>query len=138
MRRPRSMNSWTKHSNISKESLQRKLPSFGVAPSEMVGKVLTSIRASRMHPTITLHFADRSSFQVRVDGYDPTHPGVPKTIETNPELAPFLAAEGKPDLSYTIANAAVITMTDKAFEKGGKRESSWDQRHAGLAFKFKE
>ncbi|KIP10888.1 hypothetical protein PHLGIDRAFT_58452, partial [Phlebiopsis gigantea 11061_1 CR5-6] len=107
----------------------------GVHPSELVGKVLTSIRASKSHPTVTLHFADRSAFQIRVDGYSPTHPGVPKTIETSPELASLLSADGHAEVGHTVAKAAVINMTDKAFERGD-RNSNWDQRHAGVAFKF--
>lgn len=109
----------------------------GVHPSELVGKVLTSIRASKSHPTVTLHFADRSAFQIRVDGYSPTHPGVPKTIETSPELASLLAADGHAEVGHTVAKAAVINMTDKAFERGD-RNSNWDQRHAGVAFKFQQ
>ena len=107
----------------------------GVAPSEMLGKVLKSIRVSRAHPTVTLRFADRTSFQIRVEGYDPSHPGPPKTIETSPALESLLAWEG--NLGYTVANATMITMTDHAFETG-KKERSWEQRHAGVAFKFAE
>lgn len=109
----------------------------GVHPSEMVGKVLKSIKVSKLHPTVTIHFEDRSSFQIRVDGYNPVHPGVPKTIETDPELRPLLAADGPGDAGYTVAKAAMINITDRAF-KLGKRETTWDQRHAGVAFKFEE
>lgn len=109
----------------------------GIHPSELVGKVLTSIRASKSHPTVTLHFADRSAFQIRVVGYSPTHPGVPKTIEISPELASLLTADGTADAGHTVAKAAVINMTDKAFQRG-KRANTWDQRHVGVAFKFQQ
>lgn len=132
---PAGREAWTRLPNDSAESVLAG--PLGVHPSEMVGKVLKSIRVSRSHPTVTLHFADRSAFQVRVDGYDPTHPGVPKIIETSAELGPLLAADGAEHLGYTVAHAALITMTDRAFQRG-KRGGSWDQRHAGVAFKFKE
>ena len=89
------------------------------------------------HPTVTMHFEDRSTFQIRVDGYNPAHPGVPKTMETDPELGSLLAANGPVDMGYTVAKAAVINMKDRAFQLG-QREMTWNQRHAGIAFKFEE
>lgn len=65
---------WTKLANHSDDDSH---PS-GVHPSEMVGKVLKSIKVSKLHPTVTIHFEDRSSFQIRVDGYNPVHPGCPR------------------------------------------------------------
>lgn len=82
-----------------------------------------------------MHFEDRTAFQIRVNGYCPIHPGVPKTVETNPELRPLLAAEGNTGVGYTVANAKMINMTDRAF-KLGEGETTWDQRHIGVAFKF--
>jgi hypothetical protein len=131
------MNPFTKHPNPSTENVRvhLRVAEPGVAPAEMIGKVLKSIRVSHMHPTVTLHFKDQTSFQICVRGYDPTHPGMPRTIETSPELEPLLASEGA--LNYTVINATVITMMDHAFQFG-KRESAWQQRHARVAFKFQE
>ncbi|KAH8107911.1 hypothetical protein BXZ70DRAFT_21030 [Cristinia sonorae] len=120
-----------------KESL--KLDPIGTPPAELVGKVLRRISRSDTHPTVTLYFTDNTQYQIRVDGYNPAYPGIPKAIETNPALeAVFHALErGSGDVTYTISQAAVISLADRAYELGEK-ESEWVQHHAALAFKFKE
>jgi len=120
-----------------RESL--KLDPIGVPPAELVGKVLRKISRSNAHPTVTLYFTDKTQYQIRVDGYNPAYPGIPKEIETNPALeSVFHALEHGPgDVEYTISHAAIISLADRAYELGEK-ESEWVQHHAALAFKFEE
>lgn len=85
-----------------------------------------------------LRFADKTSIQILVDGYDPVHRGLPKTLEMDPILESLLdAADGQLDLDRTIHHCALVTLTDKAFE-AGQKEQRWDQNHIGVAFKFSE
>ena len=51
-----------------------RLDSVGIDPSILTGKVLTKIQRSSKHPSIQLHFADDTAYQILVDGYDPVHP----------------------------------------------------------------
>lgn len=51
-----------------------RLESVGVDPSTLVGKVLTNIRRSSRHPSMQLRFSDDTTYQILVDGYNPTHP----------------------------------------------------------------
>ncbi|EMD37898.1 hypothetical protein CERSUDRAFT_83648 [Gelatoporia subvermispora B] len=112
--------------------------SLGVDPSQLIGKVLRRVRRSRAHPNVTLYFADDTAFQIRVAGYDPQHRGIPKEIETDHALEPiFNHPSGECNVALTVANAAIITLADKAFALG-ERESRWDQQHAGVALKFRE
>ncbi|KAI0358460.1 hypothetical protein OH77DRAFT_1183708 [Trametes cingulata] len=116
---------------------------LGIDPSTLIGKTLTCVRRSRAHPSVTLHFADGASFQVRVVGYDPHFRGVPKTLESDsPVLNPL---SGAVDVRLTVKHAAMITLADKAFQvQPGRgagrdaRESRWTQRHAAFAIKFVE
>jgi len=111
---------------------------IGVDPSQLIGKILKGVRRSRNHPNATLHFTDHSSFQILVDGYDPKHRGIPKSLEMDSGLEPIFSYPGDfPDGPRTITNAARITMADKAFDLGG-RGCHWDQAHCGIAMKFKE
>jgi len=58
----------------SSKSRRHPVPrSMGVDPSLLVGKVLTRLSRSLKHPTLTLDFADNTTFQILVDGYDPVH-----------------------------------------------------------------
>jgi hypothetical protein len=112
-----------------------RLQPLGVDPSELVGKVLTRVRQSANHPNLTLDFADKTSYQIRVDGYDPVHRGVPKELEVSPSLHDILSPGDIGRL--TITNCAMVKMTDKAFrlDKGKQRtgarreefEDRWDQ-----------
>ncbi|OCH95167.1 hypothetical protein OBBRIDRAFT_646596 [Obba rivulosa] len=111
---------------------------LGVDPSQLIGKVLRRVRRSRSHPNVTLYFTDDTAFQIRVVGYDPQHRGIPKAIETDHALEPiFNHPAGECNVALTVANAAIITLADKAFALG-ERESRWDQQHAGVALKFHE
>ncbi|KAI0775731.1 hypothetical protein BD413DRAFT_531060 [Trametes elegans] len=119
--------------------------SIGIDLSMLTGKVLTCVRRSRAHPSLTLHFADGESYQVRVVGYDPHFRGVPKKLESDsPVLNPV---SGAVDVELTVKHAAMVTLADKAFQvqsgpspvKGQRsRESRWTQRHAAFAVKFVE
>lgn len=111
----------------------------------IVGKTLTRIRRSAKHPTLTLDFSDKSTFQVLVDGYDPVHRGVPKGLEMDPSLDHiFNPPNGELRVNLVVADCALITLTDKAFEQKGPlpnatglgKELQWDQNHLGVAFKF--
>ncbi|TFY69158.1 hypothetical protein EVJ58_g576 [Rhodofomes roseus] len=110
----------------------------GVDPRLLIGKVLKGIRRSPAHPCVTLYFTDNTSYQVRVDGYDPKHRGIPKTLESDSNFEPYLASPGEHfDVHLTVANAAKVTLSDKAFDAGG-RGTRWDQAHSGIALKFEE
>lgn len=110
----------------------------GVDPAQLIGKALKGVRRSHNHPNVTLQFTDNTAFQILVDGYDPRHRGVPKYIETDPDLEPiFNHPDDLRDGPLTICNAARITLADKAFDLNG-RGSRWDQTHCGIALKFKE
>ncbi|GJE92219.1 hypothetical protein PsYK624_083720 [Phanerochaete sordida] len=125
---------WTKDPNFSRPD-----GALGVDPSEMVGKVLKSIRRSPAHPTLTLHFADRTAYQVRTDGYNPAHPGVPKQLESNMDLETLLASErALEDLNWTVSRARIFKMSDKGFSQLDKRETSWHLDHTALAFQCEE
>ena len=113
---------------------------LGVSPSEIVGKVLKRISRSSTHPTVTFYFTDNTTYQVRVDGYNPMYPGIPKEIETDPGFGPILQqleGAGPSSTTYTISHAKMVTLRDRAYELG-KKESRWDQQHEAVAFKFAE
>jgi hypothetical protein len=103
-----------------------------------VGKVLTRVRRSPKHPTVTLDFSDNTTFQILVDGYNPLHPGVPKSLEMDSSLDPiFNPPSGQLHVELNIVDCALITLTDKAFEMRDRVEQ-WDQNHLGVVFKFAE
>ncbi|KAI0823655.1 hypothetical protein BC628DRAFT_1382639 [Trametes gibbosa] len=119
----------------------------GIDPASLVGKTLTCVRRSRAHPSITLHFTDGASFQVRVVGYDPQFRGVPKKLESDSAVLNPLS--GTADVRLTVKHAAMITLADKAFQVqpgqgrgagNGKdaRETRWTQKHVAFAIKFDE
>lgn len=101
-----------------------------------MGKVLTKVRRSPNHPTLTLDFADNTTFQVLIEGYDPMHPGVPKAFEMDSALDPvFNPPNGQSTVQLKIIGCALIKLTDKAFEMG-QNEAEWDHDHMAVAFKF--
>lgn len=118
-----------------------RLEPIGIPTKTLVGKVITSIRRSPTHPALTLHCSDGSSFQVRIDGYNPTYPGVPKTLEMDPSLLSIFNTQGLLS-GLTIVDCVSITLMDKAHdtrvEPEGPRHERWDQHHIGVAFKFLE
>ncbi|KAI0675321.1 hypothetical protein C8Q78DRAFT_536180 [Trametes maxima] len=131
------------------ETQRRGEASVGVEPSALIGKTLTRVRQSRVHPCLTLHFSDGASFQVRVVGYDPQFRGVPKKLESDSHV--LNPASGTADVSLTVKHAAMITLADKAFQvQAGRgrsdgarmatdtRETRWTQKHAAFAIKFVE
>ncbi|KAJ7594016.1 hypothetical protein C8J56DRAFT_1043803 [Mycena floridula] len=113
-------------------------------PSEIIGRVLKRISRSPHHPVLTLDFTDQSTFQVLVDGYDPIHRGVPKELEMDPLLTDLFLQGPNSEMELTIVDCALITLSDKAFQRKQINDSSspsnsiseWDQRHLGVAFKF--
>ncbi|KII92160.1 hypothetical protein PLICRDRAFT_463139 [Plicaturopsis crispa FD-325 SS-3] len=117
-----------------------RLNSIGVDPDEVIGKTLTRVRRSAKHPTLTLDFSDNTTFQVLIDGYDPTHPGVPKELEMDSWLDPvFNPPSGQATVDLTIVDCAYITLSDKAFlRKQTESAAEWDQSHSGVAFKFQD
>ncbi|KAL4080322.1 hypothetical protein V8B97DRAFT_735122 [Scleroderma yunnanense] len=109
-----------------------------MTPAKMCRPVPLRISRSQKHPCMQLHFADDTSYQILVDGYDPVHRGVPKALEMDPILESLLdAADGQAKLDRTIDHCALVTLTDKAFE-AKQREHRWDQNHTGVAFRFSE
>lgn len=112
----------------------------GISPSEIIGKVLIRIQRSTNHPVVTLYFEDGSMYQIRVDGYDPQHPGLPKQLEIDPNFEEMLFNEdnGRSGLSYTIENAVVTTLKDRAIDRRNGQDVTWDQLHVAVAFRFQE
>lgn len=112
----------------------------GISPCELIGKVLIRLQRSPNHPAITLYFEDESVYQIRVDGYNPQHPGLPKQLEVDPSLEEMLFNKdnGRSGLSYTIENAVVTTLKDRATDCRNSQDVIWDQFHAAVAFRFQE
>jgi len=120
-----------------------RLDHVGISPKTLVGKVLTRVRRSSTHPTLTLDCSDGTTFQVLIDGYNPSHPGVPKSLEMDSYLDfIFNPPTGQLLVDLTIVDCATITLMDKAHdarvELQGRRDEQWDQHHIGVAFKFLE
>ncbi|KAJ7079108.1 hypothetical protein B0H15DRAFT_521702 [Mycena belliarum] len=118
-----------------------RIDHLGINPGDLVGKVLKSVRRSDKHPSLTLVFADGTRVQVMVDGYDPVHKGVPKALEMDPSLAGLFAGAGAgadAPVGLTVADCALITLSDKAFARTDRSpdRDAWDQHHLGVAFKF--
>ncbi|KAF9010499.1 hypothetical protein BDQ17DRAFT_1346330 [Cyathus striatus] len=116
-----------------------RLNHIGIDPSEIVGKVLKRARISSIHPVVTLDFADNTSVQVLVDGYDPQHPGVPKELEMDPYFHEILS-DGK-TVNLEVLDCALVTLSDKAFHRVDSKaptEVNWDQKHLAIAFRFGE
>jgi hypothetical protein len=122
-----------------KQSSSLRRDSIGVDPDRIVGKVLVHIRRSPAHPAVTLHFADRSSYQIRIDGYDPVHRGIPKELEMNSVLVPlFKPPGGQIDVHFTVTHARMVELKDTAYERSHTAESRWNVGHIALALKFAE
>lgn len=110
----------------------------GISPCDIVGKVVKRVRKSSAHPALTIDFADETSVQIRVDGYDPSHPGLPKALETDSYLEELILTDEP--LDFPLLGCAYVTLSDKAFElrkEGGSEDTlqQWDQQHIGLALK---
>ncbi|TEB37396.1 hypothetical protein FA13DRAFT_1726486 [Coprinellus micaceus] len=111
----------------------------GIDPSDIIGKVVKQVRKSCTHPTVTIDFDDDTSVQIRVDGYDPRHPGLPKSLETDSHLEELMMREFPIDIP--VLGCAYVTLSDKAFDcrrRNGIDDTlqHWDQQHVGLALKF--
>ncbi|KAJ7188046.1 hypothetical protein C8R46DRAFT_1053478 [Mycena filopes] len=116
-----------------------RLDHVGINPSDLIGKILKSVRRSeqwpRPHPCLTLTFADGTRVQVRVDGYDAVHKGLPKELGMDESLETLFASDS--DLDLTVADCALIKLSDKAFDSSSPAAPvRWDQSHLGVAFKF--
>jgi len=110
-----------------------------VDPVSLVGKTLVQVRRSPNHPSISLHFSDKSSYQIRVDGYNPQFPGLNKVLEMNAQShGIFPECGGQAEVKLTVDRCASVRMRDRAFDARGSKETSWDQTHLGVVFKFKE
>ncbi|TFK23653.1 hypothetical protein FA15DRAFT_670243 [Coprinopsis marcescibilis] len=112
---------------------------IGANPSQIIGKVVTHFRKSPTHPSVAIHFADGTCAQIRVDGYDPQYPGIPKALETDSYIQELFASPKAIDLK--ILDCAFITLSDKAFEKRKRGNTeplsqTWDHHHQALVFKF--
>ncbi|KAJ3554025.1 hypothetical protein NM688_g3316 [Phlebia brevispora] len=126
-----SATSW-KAANPAAQRFQR----LGVPPTDLVGKVLCQIHRSKNHPVLTLHFTDNTVYQIRVDGYDPAYPGLPKLFELDAIFDDFLSDEQTPH-HLTITRAHILTIKDGGFELlPGERESKFSQGHDSIALKF--
>jgi hypothetical protein len=116
-----------------------RLDSISVDPNQIVGKVLVRILKSPIHPAVTLHFSDNTTYQIRVDGYDPFHRGIPKELETNSVLTPlFKPPGGQIDVQLTVIHARWVELKDTAHEWSETAESRWNVEHRALALKFAE
>lgn len=135
---PPALSTATATANKATVQTKRAEP-YGISPKDLIGKVLRKVRRSQAHPALTLYFTDNTIFQIRVDGYDPANPGLPKEFELDWEFEKLLDPDGSmPDLNLTIANAAAITMKDSAGYQGnqGQREDLWANYHTTIALKF--
>ena len=113
--------------------------SIGVDPDQIVGKVLVRIRRSPTHPAVTLHFADNTTYQIRVDGYDPVHRGIPKELEMNSVLLPlFKPPGGQIDVHLTVTHARMVELKDTAHQWSDTTQSRWNVEHVAFALKFAE
>lgn len=113
-----------------------RLDSIGIDPGSLIGKVIRRIRPSPSHPAVTLQTNDDMTYQVRVDGYDPTHPGIPKSIEMNAVLSSLTQPSSNSDTHHlTVLDCRHISLKDTAFDGDGKR---WTVEHLAIAFKFEE
>ena len=114
---------------------RRPPPLFGSDPSDLIGRVLTSVKKSPNHPTLTLDFSDNTTFQILVDGYNP-HPdyqGISKILEMDyASDAIFNPPGGVLHTDLTIRDCAMIHLSDRAFDS----TQQWDQSHQGIVFKF--
>ena len=116
-----------------------RLHPIGVDPHCIIGKVLIRVRRSPVHPAVTLDFADKTTFQIRVDGYDPVHRGIPKELEVNSLLDTlFKPPGGQINVRLTIANCRFVQLKDIAHERKDTTESRWNVEHLALAIKFEE
>ncbi|KAA1476097.1 hypothetical protein DENSPDRAFT_756023, partial [Dentipellis sp. KUC8613] len=111
---------------------------IGVDPARLVGKVLTRIRRSPVHPSVTLDFADHTTFQVRVDGYDPAHRGVPKELETNAALHALVPGAAPRDVRLTVTHARLVGVRDTAHDLRAASAGRWIVEHLALALRFAE
>ncbi|EIM79179.1 uncharacterized protein STEHIDRAFT_106408 [Stereum hirsutum FP-91666 SS1] len=120
-----------------------RLDSIGVPPASIIGKVLVRIRPSPTHPSVNLDFEDETTFQIRVDGYNPVH-SIPKTLETNDLLRPLfhpypLPAAGQGlDVRLTVVDCRFIKMKETAYERSDTCDHEWEVQHLALAIKFEE
>ncbi|TFY74155.1 hypothetical protein EWM64_g9857 [Hericium alpestre] len=97
---------------VRKQPHQIRLQPIGVDPNCIVGKVLTCVRRSPIHPSISLDFADDTTYQLRVDGYSPTYPGIPREFEMNSAMYPLLHAEGgRADVRLTVSHCRFVSLT---------------------------
>jgi hypothetical protein len=115
----------------------------GVPPRVIVGKVLTGVRRSHMHPNLGLHFEDGSAFQVRVNTYDPLYPGMEKEIFMDHALEEIFGdtdCDGSLRMKYTISHATFLTLKDQALyvRSSTGEEFQWQKSHTVLAFRFEE
>jgi hypothetical protein len=114
---------------------RRPPPILGIDPGDIVGKVLTNVRKSPNHPTLTLDFSDHTTFQILVDGYNP-HPdfqGVAKILEMDSASESIFDPPDGHLITYmTITDCAAINLSDRAFDSS----QEWEQMHQGIAFKF--
>ncbi|EEB89363.1 hypothetical protein MPER_12547 [Moniliophthora perniciosa FA553] len=111
----------------------------GIDPTTLIGKVLNRARRSSEHPALTLDFADNTSYQIKVEGYDPKWKGIPKELEMNESFDDILLSNDG-FIGLEVIDCAIITLSDKAFERKRSQETDlqWDKRHLGVAFKFAE
>lgn len=110
-----------------------ELTLYSLDPSSIIGKQLKRVSRSASHPVLTLDFTDDTTFQVRVDGYDPIHRGIPKELEMD---AFFNDLVSHSQVDLTVIDCALITLSDKAFQRNSEHSQDWDQKHLGVAFKF--
>ncbi|KAL5523893.1 hypothetical protein ACEPAG_8066 [Sanghuangporus baumii] len=126
-------------------SSPQPIPTLGIDPKILVGKVLTHIRRSPDHPTVTLSFADGTTYQILVDGYDPRNTSGAKpessstsrscVLEMDEVLLRMLEVPGRHVVDREITDCAHIRLADKAYERR-EWEQSWTQSHVAVAFKF--
>ena len=116
--------------NLRKRTQSRPF-SRGIDPSVLNGCVLTRIVRSRTHPAVSLYTEDGRSFQVRVDGYDPAHAGLPREIECNAALAPLFGPA-----SPSTPISATTPRSDSFPTHSRSKSGGWKWNDAGNAVRL--
>ena len=99
--------------------------SIGVDPDQIVVMCLSVSDAPLPIPAVILHFADNTTYQIRVNGYDLVHWGIPKELEMNLVLLPlFKPPGGQINVHLMVTHAHTVELKDTAYQWSDTTQSS--------------